>query len=245
MSPLTPFIWILLISPLLIIAYFKTEKTNFKYLALFILYFLADTSLQYYGKELLPLDSFGLKFNWSGKTLSFALSLIVLFSVSKEERIKIGFTSRTNSKSALKLGLLVFIGFTLFDIVFKLIIFPKGGAFDFETFAFQATMPGLTEEIALRGISLWLLNKAFAPKWNYRGVQLGWSFVIITILFGVSHGAVLDQNFHLKFDVITIVYLTLISSFSVGVLRCFSGNLMYSILGHNTINLINALIRIL
>jgi len=106
-------------------------------------------------------------------------------------------------------------------------------------------MPGLTEEIALRGISLWLLNKAFAPKWNYRGVELGWSFIIITILFGVSHGAVLDQDFHLKFDIITIVYLTLISSFSLGVLRIFSGNLIFSLLGHNIINLINAVIRIL
>ena len=245
MSPLSPFLWILLISPFVIIAHFKTEKTNFKYLVLFVVYFISDMLLQHYGKELLPLDFLGLKFNWSGKILSLVLSLIILFLVSKEERTQIGFTAQTNPKSALKFGLLVFIGFTLFDIVFKMILFPKGGAFDLETFIFQASMPGLTEEIALRGISLWLLNKAFAPKWNYRGVELGWSFVIITILFGVSHGAILDQDFHLKFDIITIVYLTLISSFSLGVLRVFSGNLIFSILGHNTINLINAVIRIL
>lgn len=245
MSPLSPFLWIALIAPLIVFAHFKTEKTNYKYLAFFILYFLADTFLQYYGRELIDLESFGLKFNWSGKILSLILSLIVIFSVSKEERIEIGFTTQTNSKSQLKFGLLFFLGLTLFDIVFKLILFPKGGTFNLQTFVFQATMPGLTEEVAFRGISLWLLNKAFAPKWNYCGIKFGWAFVIVTILFGVVHGAILDQDLHLKFDIITIVYLTIISSISVGVLRCFSGNLIYSILGHNTINLINAVIRIL
>lgn len=242
MSLFTPLLWILLIAPIIVIACFKSEKTNFKYLGFFILYFLADVFLQASGKQLIGLD---LKFNWAGKILSLILGLILIFSVSKEERIKIGFTSKTNSASSLKFGLLVFFGFTLFDIIFKLILFPKGNAFNLETFLFQATMPGLTEEILFRGISLWLLDKAYEPKWNYRGIKFGWAFVIVTVLFGVSHGAVLDQDLHLKFDLITMLYLTLISSLSVGILRQFSGNLIYSILGHNTINLINAVIRIL
>ncbi|MFC0777447.1 CPBP family intramembrane glutamic endopeptidase [Flavobacterium sp. HJSW_4] len=242
MSLFTPLLWILLISPFIVIAHFKTDKSNLKYLGFFILYFLTDVFLQASGKQLIDLD---LKFNWAGKILSLILALIIIFSVSKEERIKIGFTSKTNSKSNLKFGLLIFFGFTFCDIIFKLILFPKGGNFDLETFLFQATMPGLTEEILFRGISLWLLEKAFAPTWNYRGVKFGWAFVIVTVLFGVSHGAVLDQDLHLKFDIATMVYLTVISSFSVGLLRSFSGNLIYSILGHNTINLINAVIRIL
>lgn len=242
MSLFTPLLWILLIAPLIAVACFKTEKINWRYLVFFILYFLADVFLQASGKQLINLD---IKFNWSGKILSLILGLIIIFSVSKEERIKIGFTSKTNSSASLKFGLLVFFGFTFFDIIFKLILFPKGNAFDLETFLFQATMPGLTEEILFRGISLWLLDKAFAPTWNYRGIKFGWAFVIVTVLFGVSHGAVLDQDLHLKFDIITMVYLTLISSLSVGILRQFSGNLIYSILGHNTINLINAVIRIL
>ena len=245
MSPLSPFIWILLICPLFAIAYFKSEKPNLKYVAYFIVYFLADMFLQHYGRELIHLESFGLKFNWSGKILSLLLGLLVIFSVSKEERIKIGFTFKTNSKSNLKFGILFFLGFTLFDLIFKLIVFPKGIAFDLETFVYQATMPGLTEEIAFRGILLWLLNKAFIPKWNYKTLDFGWGFVIITFLFGASHGIFLDQDLNLKTDIITIVYLTLISSLSVGVLRVFSGNLMYSVLGHNVINVMNAIIRIL
>ncbi|MBZ4035552.1 CPBP family intramembrane metalloprotease [Flavobacterium sp. 17A] len=245
MSLFTPLVWLLFIAPLLIIAHFKSEKSNLKYLVFFILYFLTDMYLEATGKQLINLDFLDLKFNWVGKFLSLILSLIIIFSVSKQERIKIGFTTQTNSKANLKFGLLVFFGFTFFDIIFKLILFPKGGTFDLQTILFQATMPGLTEEIFFRGISLWLLDKAFSPKWEYRGVKFGWGFVIVTLLFGALHGIILDQDFHLKFDIITIVYLTLISSFSVGILRTFSGNLIYSILGHNTINLINAVIRIL
>lgn len=242
MSLFTPLLWILLIAPFIVIAHYKSEKSNLKYLGFFILYFLVDVFLQASGKQL---SNFDLKFNWAGKILSLILGLIIIFSVSKEERIKIGFTSKTNSKSNLKFGLLIFFGFTFCEIIFKLILFPKGNAFDLETFLFQATLPGLTEEILFRGISLWLLDKAFAPTWKYRGITFGWAFVIVTVLFGVSHGAVLDQDLNLKFDVITMLYLTLISSLSVGILRQFSGNLIYSILGHNTINLVNAVIRIL
>ena len=157
----------------------------------------------------------------------------------------VGFTFKTHSRKQVKFGVFVFLGFLLFDFIFKMILFPKGGTFDLETFLFQASMPGLTEELAFRGIGFWLLDKAFPPKWNYKGIQFGWGFVIITILFGVLHGAILTTDYQVKFDFVTIIYLVLISSFSVGVLRKFSGNLIFPIIGHNCINLMNALIRIL
>lgn len=59
-----------------------------------------------------------------------------------------------------KLGILIFLGFLIFDFTYKFFMFPKGGEFDLESFIFQATMPGLTEEILFRGIYLWLLRYA-------------------------------------------------------------------------------------
>ncbi|GAA3767762.1 CPBP family intramembrane glutamic endopeptidase [Flavobacterium ginsengiterrae] len=245
MSLLTPFVWILLILPLFIFASIKSKKINVKYLIFFFLYFLADTYIQYLSKTYISLEFISLKFAWAGKIISLIFSLIIIFSVGKEDRRAIGFTTQTNSKKQLKFGLLFFFGFLLFDFAFKMILFPKGGTFDLETFAFQSTMPGLTEEIAFRGICLWFLDKAFEPNWNFKGIKFGWGFIIVTVLFGVVHGAVLTPDHQFKFDIVTIVYLTLISSISVGVLRKFSGNLIYSILGHNCINVMNAVIRIL
>jgi hypothetical protein len=245
MSPLTPLIWLLVILPLFIFAFINVKKVNLKFLLFFILYFLADCYLQQFSQRYLSLEFLGLKFTWIGKILSLVLALGIIFSVSKEDREQIGFTTKTNSGRQLKFGILLFLGFLFFDVVFKLILFPKGGTFDFETFAFQATMPGLTEEIVFRGISLWLLDKAFLPKWDFKGIKFGWGFLIVTLLFGIGHGVFLTEDYQFKFDIITIVYLTIISSLSLGVLRKFSGNLVYSILGHNAVNLINAIIRIL
>ncbi|MCV9934076.1 CPBP family glutamic-type intramembrane protease [Flavobacterium sp. LS1R47] len=245
MSPLTPLIWLLTILPLFIFAFINVKKVNLKFLLFFVLYFLADCYLQQFSQRYLSLEFIGLKFTWIGKILSLILALGIVFSVSKKDREEIGFTAKSNSGKQLKFGVLFFLGFLLFDVVFKLILFPKGGTFDFETFAFQATMPGLTEEIVFRGISLWLLDKAFLPKWDFKGIKFGWGFFIVTILFGIGHGVVMTEDYQFKFDIITIIYLTLISSLSLGVLRKFSGNLIYPILGHNVINIINAIIRIL
>ena len=222
-----------------------TGKTkNFKFLLFFVLYFLTDTYLQFIGHEIFSLKTFDLKFAWISKILSLLLSLIIIFTINKKDREEIGFTSKTNNKKQLKFGILVFLGFLLFDFVFKLILFPKGGSFDLETFAFQSTLPGLTEEIAYRGIQLWMLDKAFPAKWNFKGIKFGWGFIIVTVLFGVAHGIALTENYDFKFDITAIIYLTVISSLSLGLLRKFSGNLIYPILGHNAINIINAIIRI-
>ncbi|WP_347216266.1 CPBP family glutamic-type intramembrane protease [Chryseobacterium sp.] len=244
MSLFTPFIWLLLISPIFILAFFRSKKGNLKFLLLFLALFLADTYLQIFSKQLFP-HFLGLKFAWIGKLLSLTLSLSVIYFVNKNDRKEIGFTTSTNSKSQIKFGVLFFLGFLIFDFIFKFILFPKGGEFDLETFAFQATMPGLTEELLFRGIYLWIFDKVFLPHWNFKGIQFGWSFVIVTVLFGVAHGIVLTPDHQFKFDIITIVYLTLISSLSVGILRKFSGNLIYSVASHNIINLMNAIIRIL
>ncbi len=244
MSLFTPLIWLLVMLPIFILAFLKSKKGNLKFLLLFITLFLADSYLQIFSKQLIP-DFFGLKFAWIGKFLSLALSLSIICFVNKNDRRAIGFTTSTHSKSQIKYGVLIFLGFLIFDFIFKFILFTKGGEFDLETFVFQATMPGLTEELLFRGIYLWIFDKVFLPNWNFKGIQFGWSFVIVTLLFGVAHGIVLTTDHQFKFDIITIVYLTLISSLSLGILRKFSGNLIYSVVGHNAINLMNAIIRIL
>jgi len=243
MSLFTPLIWLLVMLPIFILPFFKSKKGNLKYLLLFLAVFLADNYFQILSRYFLP--DFGLKFPWVGKFLSLIISLSLIYFINKNDRKEIGFTTSTNSRNQVKYGILVFLGFLIFDFVFKLILFPKGGEFDLETFAFQATMPGLTEELLFRGIYLWIFDKVFLPNWNFKGIQFGWGFIIVTLLFGIAHGIILTSDHQFKFDIITIVYLTLISSLSLGILRKFSGNLIYSILGHNVINVMNAIIRIL
>ncbi|WP_159022697.1 CPBP family intramembrane glutamic endopeptidase [Formosa sp. L2A11] len=241
MSIWTPLLWLVIITPILIIAHFKSERTNFKYLLIFVIYFLFDNYLN----SLDFIDTFlpNLNWNWDGKFLSLILSLGFILFQSKEIRKDIGFTTKFNSK--IKFGILIFLGFLIFDFAFKYLVFPKGGEFNLESFLFQATMPGLTEEILFRGIYLWLLNKAFVSSKVINGVSFSWSFVIVTVLFGVAHGIILTESFEINYDIATIMYLTLISSLALGLLRKYSGNLLLPILGHNIINVMNFLIRLM
>ncbi|RAI97704.1 hypothetical protein LX64_05008 [Chitinophaga skermanii] len=245
MSLLTPILWILLLLPVLCIAYFQSAKGQLTYLLLFIAYFLTDVYVQILSRQLDTILGWHTRFAWTGKLASLLLAVVFILCMTKDQWKAAGFTTSTNEPSKVRFGVWVFLGFLAFDIVFKMILFPKGGQFNAETFAFQATMPGLTEEILFRGLYLWMLDKVFLPKWQVKGISFGWGLIIVTFFFGLTHGVVVTPDHKVKCDIITIVYLTLISAVSVGILRKFSGNVLYPILGHNAINLINATIRIL
>ncbi|WP_310993912.1 CPBP family glutamic-type intramembrane protease [Aequorivita marina] len=240
----TPLLHLAIILPLLIIAQIFSKTTNPKYLLIFGAYFLADSYLRIVGSKYIELDFLGLDWNWSGAFLALILALVFVLYHKKQIRKDIGFTTRFN-KQTLKLGILVFLGFLLFDFIFKMIVFPKGGEFNLEQFMFQATMPGFSEEIVYRGILLWILSKAFVPSKKIKGILFGWGFVIVTFTFAMVHGVVLTETMEIKVDYITIAYITLITSLSLGFLRKFSGNLIFPTLGHNVVNLMNFFIRLL
>lgn len=244
MSLWTPLIWLVIILPLLMIAQLTSKQTNPKYLVLFGGYFILDSYIRILGFEFIKLDFLGLKGNWSGMILSLIVALIFIFYHSKEIRKDIGFTTEFNKKK-LKLGILIFLGFLIFDFAFKMILFPKGGIFNLEQFLFQASLPGLTEEIVFRGILLWILSKAFIPSKKINGIFFGWGFIIVTFLFAMMHGVVLTESMEFKIDYITIIYITLITSLSLGILRKYSGNLILPTIGHNVVNLMNFFIRLM
>ena len=244
MPLLTPLLHLGIILPLLILAQIFSKKTNPKYLLIFGGYFLLDSYLRIFVSQYLKLEFLNLNWNWSGLFLTLVLALIFVLYHKKQIREDIGFTTKFNKKS-LKLGILIFLGILLFDFIFKMIIFPKGGEFNLEQFMFQATMPGISEEIVYRGILLWILSKAFVPVKEIKGIMFGWGFIIITFTFAMVHGVALTDTMEIKVDYITIVYITLITSLSLGILRKFSGNLILPTIGHNVVNLMSFFIRLI
>ncbi|WP_312400029.1 hypothetical protein [Chryseobacterium sp.] len=137
MSLLTPLLWIAIMLPFFIIAMIKTNNTQIKYLLYFLLYFLIDCCIQALSKDFLSFKSQGLNFAWVGKILSLLLSLIIIFSVDKDSRKAIGFSLKTNSKKQIKFGILFFLGFLIFDFIFKMIFFRKGGNLTVKLFYFR------------------------------------------------------------------------------------------------------------
>jgi membrane protease YdiL (CAAX protease family) len=57
-----------------------------------------------------------------------------------------------------------------------------------ETWIYQATLPGLVEEAAFRGVLLELLGRVFTARRVLFGAAIGWGGVAVTLVFLQLHG---------------------------------------------------------
>ncbi|TDX82578.1 hypothetical protein [Epilithonimonas xixisoli] len=64
MSLFTPLIWILIVVPFIVLAVFRSEKVNLKYLGLFVLYFLTDSYIQHLSKLYFDLEWIEIRLDW-------------------------------------------------------------------------------------------------------------------------------------------------------------------------------------
>jgi uncharacterized protein len=57
----------------------------------------------------------------------------------------------------------------------------------FETWLYQATLPGVSEELAFRGVLLALANRVFAARRDVFGASIGSGGLLVTLLFVLLH----------------------------------------------------------
>lgn len=95
-----------------------------------------------------------------------------------------------------------------------------------ETWLYQATLPGLAEEIAFRGVLLALADRAFAAHRTIGGAPLGWGGVTVTASFFAAH----DLSLGAALGVLpaAVLYLWL---------RARTGSLVLPVVVHNAWNL--------
>jgi membrane protease YdiL (CAAX protease family) len=109
----------------------------------------------------------------------------------------------------------------------------KPGVPDAETLAFQATMPGLAEEIACRGIAPAILLNLMNRKPHIDGIP--WAVILVTsIMFGVWHSLDVSGG-DVKFDLMSGLF-PFIGSIPGGWLRFKTKSLFAPILGHSAAN---------
>jgi membrane protease YdiL (CAAX protease family) len=95
-----------------------------------------------------------------------------------------------------------------------------------ETWLYQATLPGLAEEVAFRGVLLALADRAFAARRLVGGAPLGWGGVIVTAAFVAAHPV--GPSLFASVLPAAALYLWL---------RARSGSLLLPIVAHNVWNL--------
>ncbi len=179
-----------------------------------------------------------LTLNWFGKTLSIAGTIAMLYFLPRVGFRAAGLTWKQNKGSldpVIRTGGLV-------------LLFATGGAFlvastpntSLENLLFQATMPGLDEELFMRGLLLLLFHQAFGKGLNVWGAETGWGFWLVIAIFGLLHGVTV-QNGELEVSFWVIVSTGFIG-FVVTWIRERTGSLVAPVLFHNISNVAQAFV---
>jgi len=144
------------------------------------LYPLTDAALS--SPALGPFRNFD--WNWQGKLVSILATLALLMACRSLSFEEVGLTSRLKPGwwKAVLAFLVIAVG----------IWARRSGVLhwpDREAFAYQATMPGLDEEILVRGVFLAIFTRAFGQWRTGRTTSFGWPALLTSLMFGFLHVA--------------------------------------------------------
>jgi membrane protease YdiL (CAAX protease family) len=196
-------IQIIYILPIVIFGIFRNIKTIKSDQLIILISIYCFLMLQSLGMEIPRLEIFNdLHWNWQYKIYQILLSIIFSYCILRKPT-EVGI--RLPTKESLTIMWIVLGGMILFStivaVIDKTIMFSSEGSLSIyklpivETFLFEATMPGLSEELLYRGILLLGLNKIFiGDKIRIADVEIGLSFPISIILFILSHNTFVDVN---------------------------------------------------
>lgn len=200
------------------------RPSNWWLLASFVLYIAADGFIQ----AAMPtwLHARVGHWNWTGKILSILLSLAVAKSFGLDRR-EVGLIPPHGRRGWAWTWSGV-LAATLFAILvnygFRDHVRPTA-----ETLAFQATLPGIDEELAFRGVGVALLTRGYSgPLRSWLGV------VVTTLVFGFAHALYVSHG-RLQLSYLPLFYVLPVGLL-FGVVRLKSGSLFGTLLAHNLSN---------
>jgi membrane protease YdiL (CAAX protease family) len=201
----------------------------------FLVYFLLLRS-----EGVIPTPHFmeELTLNWFGKTMSFAGTIIMLYFLPSVSFRAAGviWTQKNRSLSpVISTGAIV-------------LLVTTGGAIlaastpntSLENLLFQATIPGLDEELFMRGLVLLLFHQAFGKGLHIWGADTGWGFWLAVAIFGLVHGVTVQRG-ELVVNLWAIVG-TGFMGFVLTWMRERTGSLVAPVLFHNITNVAQAFV---
>ena len=241
---LTAAISLALVLPFVVLAFIVSRKGKaaLNAVLLFATFMLLDNACIWLFKLVDFIPAWG-HWNWQGKILEALLPiLLALLAPAAFPPKEVGITLPEPKRS----GRTLLITCALYALIFIAVMLMMGSHFgikgDLPTFAYEATMPGLGEEIMYRGLMLMVLNEAFGRPWKFAGIQFGWGFVIVTAMFGFIHGVEVQPGASL---VVHLHWDDMIFPAAIGAvlawLRERTGSVWPCVLFHNFVNVLNHL----
>lgn len=228
-------IHILLLTPLLIWGQQKNKTGDLKPIIILALVYVVINLLLISGSGVTLFK--GQRWNWVGKGLALAAGLVFIAIVPTFKKISIGVTPKmiwTGAKPLLtfcSIYFLIRVGLYAASGSATLNINP-------ETALYQATLPGLQEELLYRGICLALLSSVFMlPRFTFLKVDFGLATIITSLLFGFAHGISINENFSFSINYFAL-FRTTFDGFILALLAEKTKSIFPSIIFHNVLNLI-------
>ena len=179
------------------------------------------------------------RFNWTGKLIDIAVMVTIMLALTASglfKRADFGFTFRQAPGTTRGL-LLVAVPFLLIVAGLTMKFFGNTSPPKLETVLFEATLPGLAEELVWRGLLLALFDRMFAGRVTILGAGLGYGAIATSLVFGFVHSVQFDSKLMLHtywdngaFAVATGLMLVWI--------RARTKSLVFPVLTHNATNLI-------
>jgi membrane protease YdiL (CAAX protease family) len=181
----------------------------------------------------------GQQWNWVGKGSALIAELLFIAFIPGFNKTSFGVTTKINRTETKPLLIFCSVYF-LFRVGLYAISDSATFAINTETVLYQATLPGLQEELLYRGILLGLLNSVFVfPEIKFLKVHFGLATIITSLLFGLAHGINIDQNFGFHFNYF-VLFRTAFDGFLFALLTEKTKNIFPAIVFHNALNLIGS-----
>ena len=196
-SPLVlePILHIAILLPFIILLLKEKSTINFQRILVFATSYIVYQVALVLPKLAPAFDFIQSSWNWDGKIYG----IVAYFLFRKFFREHDFFTFRQNKagfKRALAGAIAVVI---LAGMVWYLF---GSSALDYETLAFQASLPGIDEEMIFRGILFGLLLSSLKDRIPLLGNP---GILITAILFGFIHALTIGKNYSIDFDPIYFI----------------------------------------
>lgn len=230
--------WVALFAIIAVLVLARQVQLRIGWLVVAVAFFaIAVTALVWLG-DFIPLQRwFGpLQWNWGGKIVGIAASLLMvagLWLFARKPPRESGLTLRMERGSIVP-ALLVSVLMVGATIGLE-VLAQDGTDTSPERLLYQATMPGLDEELFWRGVFLLAMNEALrGGRFGLGGAELSWAGVLVSLLFGLVHGVQYSEG---AFSVSWLVIgITGVIGFGLYWLRARTGSIVIPIIVHNVIN---------
>jgi hypothetical protein len=197
--------------------------------------FLADTGLLDIRAWLPGIHVPAGNWNWEGKGAAFLFALAALAVLPERLWAQVGLFAVPRRSAWLPLTLLSLVICGL--VLARTVYFGAPEPFRLETIAFQATLPGLHEELTFHGVWWVLFALALDPGRIADGKIPWWTLLATTVLFGAVHAVDLTQQGALTINW-PFFAATAMSGFLYGLLQGIGRTVWIPILVHNLANTI-------